>query len=44
MNKLSADETAIATAEANEDWSNWDATVGDGLEDLPWENEIPIVE
>ncbi|HEY3935520.1 MAG TPA: hypothetical protein VGL65_12985 [Gemmatimonadales bacterium] len=34
--KLSWEETAVEMAAANEDWSEWDVTVGDGIEDLPW--------
>jgi antitoxin component of MazEF toxin-antitoxin module len=32
--KLSWEETAKAMAAAKEDWSEWDATAGDGIDDL----------
>jgi hypothetical protein len=32
--KLSWEETAKAMAAAKEDWSDWDATVADGLNEL----------
>jgi antitoxin MazE len=32
--KLSWEETAKAMAAAREDWSEWDATVGDGIHGL----------
>lgn len=32
--KLSWQETAITMAAAGEDWSEWDCTVGDGLNEL----------
>ncbi len=32
--KLSWEETAKAMAAANEDWSEWDAVVADGLNEL----------
>jgi antitoxin MazE len=35
--KLSWEETARAMAASGEDWSDWDATVADGLDALPWE-------
>lgn len=35
--KLSWEETAAEMAAANEDWSEWDVTLGDGLEDIPWD-------
>ncbi|MBI1795573.1 MAG: AbrB/MazE/SpoVT family DNA-binding domain-containing protein [Candidatus Eisenbacteria bacterium] len=35
--KLSWKETARAMVASREDWSDWDAAAGDGLEDLPWE-------
>ena len=34
--KLSWDETARAMVEASEQWEQWDSTVADGLEDVPW--------
>jgi antitoxin component of MazEF toxin-antitoxin module len=35
--KLSWDETARAMAASSEDWSDWDATLADGLEYVPWD-------
>jgi hypothetical protein len=32
--KLSWEETAKAMAAAKEDWSGWDTTTGDGIDDL----------
>jgi antitoxin MazE len=32
--KLSWEKTAKAMAAANEDWSGWESTVGDGLNEL----------
>lgn len=34
--KLSWEETAQAMAAAREDWSAWEASVADGLEEIPW--------
>jgi antitoxin component of MazEF toxin-antitoxin module len=39
--KLSWEETARETVAANEDWSDWDCTLADGLDDVPWEGPIP---
>jgi antitoxin component of MazEF toxin-antitoxin module len=41
--KLSWEETARDMAESQEDWSDWDATAGDGLAGIPWEHEAPAV-
>jgi antitoxin component of MazEF toxin-antitoxin module len=35
--KLSWEETAKAMAASGEDWSDWDATLADGLDAAPWE-------
>jgi hypothetical protein len=35
--RLSWDETARAMAASDEDWSEWDVTLADGLERVPWE-------
>lgn len=35
--KFSWEETAKAIADAGEDWADWDATAGDGLDSIPWE-------
>jgi len=39
--KLSWEETAREMVAANEDWSEWDCTLADGLDDIPWEHPIP---
>ncbi len=36
--KLSWDETALEMATAAEDWSEWDSTSADGLDDIEWES------
>ena len=36
--KLSWDDTARAMANASEDWSAWDETLSDGLDQIPWES------
>jgi antitoxin MazE len=41
MPKLSWDETAREMAAAGEDWTEWEATSGDGLDALPWTAERP---
>lgn len=35
--KLSWEDTAREMARAGEDWSEWDATLTDGLESVPWQ-------
>ena len=39
--KLSWEDTARAMEKAAEDWSDWDDTVADGLEQVPW-NALPV--
>jgi antitoxin component of MazEF toxin-antitoxin module len=39
--KLSWEKTAKEMVAANEDWSDWDCTLADGLKDIPWEDPIP---
>jgi antitoxin component of MazEF toxin-antitoxin module len=39
--KLSWEETAREMAAANEDWSEWDCTLTDGLDQIPWDGPIP---
>ena len=39
--KLSWEETAREMAAANEDWSEWDCTLADGLDQIPWAGPIP---
>lgn len=34
--KLSWEETAREMAASGEDWSEWESTDGDGLEQIPW--------
>ena len=41
--KLSWADTAREMAEAGEDWSDWEATLADGLGQIPWERSIPKV-
>ena len=43
VEKLSWEETAREMAESREDWSAWDATVADGLAEVPWEAEADRV-
>lgn len=38
--KPSWEETALGMAAHVENWSDWETTIGDGLDDLPWENGI----
>ncbi|MFA7174512.1 MAG: hypothetical protein WC340_14100 [Kiritimatiellia bacterium] len=40
--KMSWEETANAMAASSEEWSEWDETAADGLEDIPW--DVPNVE
>jgi len=37
VQKLSWEETARAMATGHEDWSDLDAALSDGLDDLPWQ-------
>jgi antitoxin component of MazEF toxin-antitoxin module len=39
--KLSWEETAREMAAAHEDWSGWDRTLADGLDQVPWDGPIP---
>ncbi len=39
--KLSWEETYREMAAAGEDWSEWDCTLADGLDDIPWEKAKP---
>jgi antitoxin MazE len=39
--KLSWEDTAREMVAANEDWSEWDCTLADGLESVPWHYPIP---
>ena len=39
--KLSWEETARAIAASDEDWSEWDSTVADGIESWSWDQEPP---
>lgn len=38
--KLSWAETAREMSDASEDWSDWDHTIADGLQDVQWEGEL----
>lgn len=42
--RLSWQETALAMAQAREDWSEWDALSGDGLDSIPWEPARRVAE
>ena len=37
VEKLSWEETAREMAASREDWSAWDATAADGLDQVPWQ-------
>lgn len=39
--KLSWEETAQEMARAAEDWSEWESTSADGVEEIPWDTEPP---
>ena len=39
--KMSWEDTAKAMAVSSEEWSEWDETASDGLEDIPW--DVPNV-
>jgi antitoxin component of MazEF toxin-antitoxin module len=39
--KLSWEETAREMAKEREDWSAWDATAADGLDQIPWDTGKP---
>ena len=39
--KLSWEETAQEMSASSEDWSEWDASVGDGLDAIPWDASRP---
>lgn len=39
--KLSWEETAQEMARAAEDWSEWESTSADGVEEIPWAKELP---
>ncbi len=41
--KLSWKETAREMAAAGEDWSAWETTVADGIEQIPWVRSVPKV-
>ena len=36
VDKLSWEDTAREMAASTEDWTDWDKTAADGLEDVPW--------
>lgn len=38
--KMSWEETARAMVTSAEDWSEWDETVSDGLENIPWDAAV----
>lgn len=39
--KLSWEDTALEMERAAEDWADWDATSGDGLDEIAWETQLP---
>jgi len=39
--KLSWEETAREMAASGEDWSEWDCTLADGLDQIPWDDPAP---
>jgi len=39
--KLSWEETAREMVAQREDWTAWDATAADGLQEIPWETPRP---
>ncbi|MGK2963361.1 MAG: AbrB/MazE/SpoVT family DNA-binding domain-containing protein [Gemmatimonadaceae bacterium] len=41
VSKLSWAETAVQIATARENWDEWDTAIGDGLEEIPWDEEAP---
>ena len=42
--KLSWKDTAREIAVSGEDWSDWEATAGDGLGAIPWEEQVSAPE
>src|SRR5690348_10441201 len=42
IEKLSWAETAIEMSGEKENWSDWDITAADGLEDLEWSSARPL--
>ena len=42
VEKLSWAETAIEMSRAKEDWSDWEVTAADGLQDLEWNAHRPL--
>ena len=40
--KLSWEETAREMAASDENWTEWDAAVADGIETCPWEEQLPV--
>ncbi len=41
IEKLSWEDTAREMAARREDWSAWDTTLADGLDDVPWRSDEP---
>lgn len=39
--KLSWEDTAREMAASGEDWSEWETTLADGLDQIPWDGPIP---
>jgi len=40
--KLSWEATYKEMAAAGEDWSEWERTVADGLDEIPWDRPLPV--
>jgi len=40
--KLSWDATYQEMAAVGENWSDWEGSTADGLEDLPWNGPLPV--
>lgn len=41
--KLSWEATYKEMAAAGEDWSEWDTSIADGLEEIPWDHPLPAI-
>jgi len=41
--KMSWTDTAAAMAASSEDWAEWEGVSDDGLADVPWNDDTPMV-
>lgn len=41
IHKLSWQETALQMASEQENWTEWDTTNSDGLDEIPWDQRAP---